>query len=309
MKSGFWKKDWFLGLTVSLVLLLAGGGQLIQSLERSAYDWGVRASNRTASDKVVVIAIDDSSIRNIGRWPWSREVHAKMTDMLTLGRAKVIGNLVYFSEPQVDAGLAYINKLLEIFGGYAPGADGEPPAVTGSEELVQLGSLLREAEDRLNTDRRLSVSYGNSKNVLLPILFELGEPRGKPDKPLADYVTRNRVPKVDPGTGDPPVAASGVNLLQIEDIGNKAAAIGHLNSRADPDGGTRTEPLVLQFCRVAGRGCPRPAPSEPCMGLSVHTAQASTKASCDTRRHCYFATSPSQYTSTAAPHDAQQRPG
>ena len=247
MKSGFWKKDWFLGLTVSLVLLLAGGGQLIQSLERSAYDWGVRASNRTASDKVVVIAIDDSSIRNIGRWPWSREVHAKMTDMLTLGRAKVIGNLVYFSEPQVDAGLAYINKLLEIFGGYAPGADGEPPAVTGSEELVQLGSLLREAEDRLNTDRRLSVSYGNSKNVLLPILFELGEPRGKPDKPLADYVTRNRVPKVDPGTGDPPVAASGVNLLQIEDIGNKAAAIGHLNSRADPDGGTRTEPLVLQF--------------------------------------------------------------
>ena len=37
--------------------------------------------------------------------------------------------------------------------------------------------------------------------------------------------------------------------------------------------------------RVAGRGCPRPAPSEPCMGLSIHTAQASAKASYDTRLH------------------------
>jgi serine/threonine-protein kinase len=247
MKSGFWKKDWFLGLVVSLVLLFAGTSQLIQGFERTAYDWGVRASNRNPSDKVVVIAIDDQSIRNIGRWPWSREVHAKMADMLAGAKAKVIGNLVFFSEPQVDAGLTYINKLLEVFGKYAPGADGEPPAATGSAELQQLGTTLREAEEALNTDRKLTVSYGNAKNVLLPILFELGEPRGKPDKPLPEYVTKNQVPKVDPGTGDGPINASAANLLQIDDIGNSAAAIGHLNSKADVDGGTRTEPLVLQF--------------------------------------------------------------
>ena len=67
MKSGFWKKDWFLGLVVSLALFFAGGSQLIQGFERAAYDWGVRASSRPPSDKVVVIAIDESSIRNIGR--------------------------------------------------------------------------------------------------------------------------------------------------------------------------------------------------------------------------------------------------
>ena len=38
-------------------------------------------------------------------------------------------------------------------------------------------------------------------------------------------------------------------------------------------------------CRVAGRDHPRPAPLEPCMGLSIHTAQASAKASFDTRFH------------------------
>jgi CHASE2 domain-containing sensor protein len=247
MKSGFWKKDWFLGLIVSLVLLFAGGTPFIQSLERSAYDWGVRASSRTPSDKVVVIAIDDASIRNIGRWPWSREVHAKMTDTLAGAKAKVIGNLVFFSEPQVDAGLGYINKLLEIFGKYVPGADGEPPAATGSAELIQLGTMLREAEDALNTDRRLAQSYTNSKNVLLPMLFELGEPRGRPDKPLPEFVTKNKVPKVDQGTGDTPIPASSVISLPIESIGNSAAAIGHLNANVEIDGGIRTEPLIVQF--------------------------------------------------------------
>ncbi len=247
MKSGFWKKDWFLGLIVSLVFLFAGGTQLIQSLERAAYDWGVRASSRNPSDKVVVIAIDDASIRSIGRWPWSREVHAKMTDALAGAKAKVIGNLVFFSEPQVDSGLGYINKLLEIFGKYAPGADGSPPAATGSADLMQLGALLREAEDSLNSDRKLAASYGKANNVLLPMLFELGEPRGKPDKPLPEFVTRTRVPKVDQGSGDTPLPTSSVVSLPIDEIGNSAAGIGHLNANVDIDGGIRTEPLVLQF--------------------------------------------------------------
>ncbi|MFM9972113.1 MAG: CHASE2 domain-containing serine/threonine-protein kinase [Burkholderiales bacterium] len=247
MKSGFWKKDWFLGLIVSLVLLFAGGTQMIQSFERSAYDWGVRASSRAPSDKVVVIAIDDASIRNIGRWPWSREVHAKMTEILAAGKAKVIGNIVFFSEPQVDAGLGYINKFLEIFAKYAPGLDGEPPAATGPAELLQLGSLLREAEDALNTDRKLASAYTNSKNVLLPMLFELGEPRGRPDKPLPEFVTKNKVPKVDQGTGDAPLPANSAISLPIEAIGNSATAIGHLNANVDVDGGIRTEPLIVQF--------------------------------------------------------------
>jgi serine/threonine-protein kinase len=66
-KAGFWKKDWFLGLAVSLALLFLGGSDIIQSLERTAYDWGVRASSRTPSDKVAIIAIDKQSIDNINR--------------------------------------------------------------------------------------------------------------------------------------------------------------------------------------------------------------------------------------------------
>ncbi|MCC6474998.1 MAG: CHASE2 domain-containing protein, partial [Burkholderiales bacterium] len=250
MKAGFWKKDWFLGLVVSLVLLFAGGTQIIQSLERTAYDWGVRASSQPPSDKVAVIAIDDASIRNIGRWPWSRDVHAKLTEGLAGAKAKVIGNLVFFSEPQIDPGLAYINKMIDVLGGPgAAGANSGPAVAPGATQgvLGQLVPLLREAEANLNTDRKLASSYSKAGNVVLPMLFELGEPRGKPDKPLPDFVLRDRIPKVDQGTGDVPLPAANVLSLPIEQIGRNAAALGHLNANPDVDGGVRTEPLVVQY--------------------------------------------------------------
>src|SRR3989304_2429863 len=145
MKTGFWMKDWFLGLVVTLVLLASGSTHLIQSLERTAYDWGVRAPARGPRDKGGVVGIDDASIRNSGRWPWSREVHAKMTEALANAKAKVIGNIVFFSEPQVDAGFGYISKLLEIYGRLVPTPAGGEPAPAGSPEMGQIGALLREA--------------------------------------------------------------------------------------------------------------------------------------------------------------------
>ena len=96
MKRGFWKTDWFLGVVVTLLILFAVGTDLIQSLERKAYDMGVQASSRNPSEKIAVIAIDKESIDNIGRWPWSREVQAKMIDLLANAKAKVIGASTLF---------------------------------------------------------------------------------------------------------------------------------------------------------------------------------------------------------------------
>ena len=68
-KSGFWKADLFLGVVVTLLVLATVSSDLVQSLERKAYDLGVKAASRTPSDKIAVIAIDKQSIDNIGRWP------------------------------------------------------------------------------------------------------------------------------------------------------------------------------------------------------------------------------------------------
>ena len=88
VRKDFWNSDWFLGVTVALVVcLLLWGTDLIKSLERKAYDLGVRASTRTPSERVAVIAIDETSIANIGRWPWPRDVHAQLVDKLAAAPA------------------------------------------------------------------------------------------------------------------------------------------------------------------------------------------------------------------------------
>src|SRR5262245_15815134 len=213
-KAGFWKKDWFLGLAVSLVLLFAGGSQLIQGLERTAYDWGVRASSRMPSDKVAIIAIDKQSIDNIGRWPWSREIHAKMIERLAAAKAKVIGYTVFFSEPQIDPGLVYVNRLLETYHKIVPADSSAPPRGVPSE-VLEMGTTLQEAEANLNTDRKLADSFSKAGNVVLPILFTFGEPRGKPDKPLPDFVRRNAV--TIQGKGDDiPLLTTGVEVPIVE---------------------------------------------------------------------------------------------
>src|SRR4029077_12813625 len=214
-KAGFWKKDWFLCLGVSLVMLAAGGTQLIEALERFAYDWGGRGSARTPSDKISVIAIDKRSIDNIGRWPWSREIHAKMIERLASAKAKVIGYTVFFSEPQIDPGLAYVNRLLDTYHKIVPaGADASPPRGV-SPEVLEIGATLQEAEGALNTDRKLADSFAKAGNVVLPILFTRGEPRGKPDKPLPEFVRKNALSIQGIGD-DRPLSTSGVEVPIVD---------------------------------------------------------------------------------------------
>jgi serine/threonine-protein kinase len=231
-KSGFWKSDWLLGAIVVVAVLLSSRfSDLIPSLERKAYDIGVQWSSRTPSDKIAVIAIDDTSIANIGRWPWSREVHARMTDLLAGAKAKVIGNTVFFSEAQIDPGYVYISRLIELAAKLEP----RPQEVVG---------LLQEAEQQLNTDRRLAQSYSKAGNVMLPMLFLLGEPRGKPDRSLPEFVEKNAV---GVQAGDTPPLPSSAVQIPIEGLGAVAAGLGHLNANLDVDGAVRQEPLVLQY--------------------------------------------------------------
>ena len=241
----FWQKDWFVGLLVALVFFLGANSDLMQSLERKAYDLGVLASTRTPSDKIAVIAIDDQSIANLGRWPWPREIHANMVDILAAGHAKVIGYVVFFFEPQVDAGLAYINKIAELIAGSSLRNTTNP---AHQAEMAQLDALLMDALQSLDNDQKLSDSMAKANDVLLGMFFDLGEPQGKPDQALPDYVLLNNLVNVKDGSGSGalPLSSQGV-LAPIPVLGSKALAIGHLNSFPDVDGAVRSEPLVVGY--------------------------------------------------------------
>ena len=246
MKTGlFWKADWFVGLLVVLLFFFGANSDLLQSLERKAYDLGVLASSRIPSDKIAVIAIDDQSIANLGRWPWPRETHANMVDILAAGQAKVIGYTVLFFEPQLDAGLAYINDIAGFIAGSSIRNTTDPAQ---QAELAQLDTMLLDAMQSLDNDQKLSDSLDKAGDVLLGMFFESGEPQGKPDEALPDYVLSNNLVNVKDtsGTGAQPLPAQAV-LSPIPLLGSKAMAIGHLNSFPDVDGAVRTEPLVVGY--------------------------------------------------------------
>ena len=236
MKKISWKADWVIAVVVSLAFLLAANSAIMQSLERKAYDLGVVASHRDAGNKVAIIAIDDESIANIGRWPWPRDVQAKMLDKLSAAKPKVIGNTVFFLEPQLDPGLAYINKISTLVAGSGI-ANAEP----------QLSALIQEAQANLNTDAKLAASIKAAHNVVLAMPFTIGEPLGNPDKPLPAYVTKNALKNISPDddASEPVPTLSAISPIAI--VGENAAAIGHLIANPEVDGAIRAEPLVVGY--------------------------------------------------------------
>lgn len=231
MKQGFWKSDWLVGLIITLLFIFFIQSNFIQSIERDAYDFGVQSSSRTPSEKIAVIAIDDESIANIGRWPWPRDIHAKMHEILTKSGAKAIGQTVFFIEPQLDPGLQFIRKMKTSFTeGHLAGipryleelnqtiddsgllvknkrdANGQaavnkiktfiaqsPLQNQVISEIAAYEQYISSAELVLDADKTLSESMQRTGNIVLAMPFIRGEPIGRPSEELPEYVQRNRL--------------------------------------------------------------------------------------------------------------------
>jgi serine/threonine-protein kinase len=234
----FWRADWFVGvLLVLAVLIVNGSTDIFGGLERRFYDFGSTSTSKQPSDRIAVIAIDDQSIANIGRWPWPREVQAQMIDQLAGAKAKAIINTTFFFEPQTDRGLVYIRKIKEAM------AAGTDPAAAPTPVLEQLNQLVTEAEGALDSDAKLVASMKKAGNVSVPSFFTLGEPQGKPDNPLPAYALKSAI---DDTSNFSLPAIKGQQ--PIEPIGVAAAGIGHLNqSNFDPDGTVRVENLLVNY--------------------------------------------------------------
>ena len=244
MKEAFWKSDRFVGIAITLVFLVAWllGTTLLEGLERDTYDLGVKLSSRDPGNQIAVVAIDDESIKNIGRWPWSREIHAQMIDKLKAAGAKVIGSTIFYAEAQIDPGLTWIQRLR------AQLANISLEGTAGREITATLNS----AEKALNTDAILATSIASGPKVVLPMHLEDGEPIGNPDASLAEFVQRFAIPKEniqDPsGQNQDSLPRSTINIAPpIATFGEVAAGIGHLIMWPDVDGDIRFEPLIVRY--------------------------------------------------------------
>ncbi|MBC5763652.1 CHASE2 domain-containing serine/threonine-protein kinase [Ramlibacter albus] len=255
-RGQFWRKDWFVAVAVILaVIVLHRATDVFETMERRYYDFASTATSRQPSNRIAVIAIDDQSVANIGRWPWPRDVHAQLIDKLSEAKAKTIVNTVFFFEPQTDRGLVFIRKIREALGMPAPvaaapaaaasGAAAPAPAAEAPAAAPQneaLAKLMADAEATLDTDAKLAASMAKAGNVLVPSVFVIGDPQGKADKPLPAAVAKSAVDEK---------GGFSINVLRgqypIDSIGNAAAGVGHLNQLTDVDGAVRTEPLLMNY--------------------------------------------------------------
>ncbi len=130
---------------------------------------------------VALIAIDDASVREIGRWPWSRETVAKLTQQLIDLGAKSVAFDVIFSEPemgnlQADAQFAKVVEnnpdkiILGTFSenqfNFKPYQDlcvAEAFLKTGGDQIVKLNAGFVMDEESLETD---DLNWGPLFNVI-----------------------------------------------------------------------------------------------------------------------------------------------
>ncbi|WP_048440454.1 CHASE2 domain-containing protein [Caenimonas sp. SL110] len=88
---------------------------VLQRLDDIIYDGRLRATMpRTLDDRIVIVDIDEKSLAEVGRWPWSRNRLAQMTDEL-FDRQKVAltGFDIVFAEPDDSSGLKRLRQLAQ----------------------------------------------------------------------------------------------------------------------------------------------------------------------------------------------------
>lgn len=92
----------FTALVLSVIALTITLSALFTRFDYLHYDLGRYLSASPAPADIVIVAIDENSLSEIGRWPWSRTRHAMLVEKLHRAHAKVIGFDVIFAEPDLN---------------------------------------------------------------------------------------------------------------------------------------------------------------------------------------------------------------
>lgn len=84
----------------------------LERLDIFFYDLRVRVQKPKLDPRVVIVDIDEKSLNEIGRWPWSRNVFADIIDNLTdYYQVRAVGFDIQFSEPDLSSGYTTLEAL------------------------------------------------------------------------------------------------------------------------------------------------------------------------------------------------------
>jgi CHASE2 domain-containing sensor protein/nitrogen-specific signal transduction histidine kinase len=86
-------------ILLALTILTHSTG-LFSRVDNLLFDIGQRLHHQAAPADIVIIGIDENSLSQLGRWPWSRQTHAALLNTLQKEGAAAIGLDIIFSEPE-----------------------------------------------------------------------------------------------------------------------------------------------------------------------------------------------------------------
>ena len=196
---------------------------LLDTLDSFVYDVRLRLTAKGGVDeRIVILDINEKSLAEVGRWPWSRDRMAMLVNRLfdDYGIA-ILGFDVVFAEPDSSSGLLSLEAIGR-------------GALKGSA-LFQ--SALKELREPLDYDRRFAQALHNKPVVLGYYFNDLGKSGVLPEPaiPAGTFKGKNIVFTSHSGYGG--------NLPEFQKNGVNA---GHFNPVVDFDGSSRRIPMLVE---------------------------------------------------------------
>nr|WP_269836552.1 adenylate/guanylate cyclase domain-containing protein [Rheinheimera soli] len=226
----YWRRhQWvvFCSLLFSTVLVLAqlsavySEQSLLKRLDGILYDSRLTLTlpYRAATDlPVVIVDIDEKSLQQVGRWPWSRQLVAQMLEQLTAAGASVVAFDVIFSEPERNP----VQQVLQ-------GAKQLSAEMT--EELQQLAPAL-------DADQHFANSLEN-KDVVLGFLFQ--------QEQLAVGQLPESYVLMDSEASQSSASHFAGYVANTAVLQQHSSGTGFINSSPDPDGFIRQAALLIRY--------------------------------------------------------------
>jgi adenylate cyclase len=200
--------------------------QFLHRLDAILYDARLRATMpQTLDPRVVIVDIDEKSLAEAGRWPWSRNRLAQMVDEL-FDRQKIaiLGFDVVFAEPDDSSGLKRLRQMAE---------DELRDAAGFQQRLKQL-------QDSLDYDAVFARALAK-RPIVLGYYFTADREGRKSGVLPAPVMTRENLQ----GRQIDFTRFNGYGS-NIEALARAAPVAGHFNPLTDGDGVVRSIPLVAE---------------------------------------------------------------
>ncbi|MCG6933515.1 MAG: adenylate/guanylate cyclase domain-containing protein [Gallionella sp.] len=222
-----------IGLGLLIVLFFVGSAarfyrlDIVDQLSSILYDYRLRLTMpRTMDNRIVIVDIDEKSLKEEGRWPWGRDRMALLMDKLfDKYRVAVVGFDVVFAEKDESSGLRELQRL----------ADNQ---LRGDKSFR---TTLDKIRPQLEYDDLFARKIRNRKVVLGYYLTNQAEPHASgmlPDPTFPPGAFNGHEVEFTTWNG------YGANLPELQQA---AASAGHFNPVVDSDGRVRRIPMIVEY--------------------------------------------------------------